>query len=88
MESMEVDQSAITKKSCCKDTVEVIQGQDELNVNTFNDLDFQQQLFISSFTYSLLDLFEGLLEQIVPHKNYSPPNLVADIHVLDQVFII
>lgn len=73
---------------CCKNTVDIIKGQDELSVKTFQDLDFDQQLFLSTFTYSFLNLFEGLPELVVPHQNYSPPNLITDIHILDQVFII
>ncbi|EGV43540.1 hypothetical protein BZARG_1321 [Bizionia argentinensis JUB59] len=73
---------------CCKDTVDVIKGQDELNVKSLTDLDFDQQLFLTAFTYSYLNLFEGLPELVVPHKNYFPPNLIADIQVLNQVFII
>lgn len=88
MEVVETSEKTVTKKSCCKDTVDVIKGQDELNVKTFNDLDFQQQLFISSFSYSFLNLFLGDSQEFIPHKNYSPPNLISDIHVLDQVFII
>lgn len=85
MESMEM----LQKKSCCKDEIDVIQGQDELKFSSFEDLDFEkQQQFVAVFTFSYFGLFESLPKQIIPHKNYSPPNLVADIHVLDQVFII
>lgn len=78
----------IAKMDCCKDTIDVIQGQDELSVKTFKDLDFEQQVFLASFTYSYINLFEGLPKEDVPFKDYSPPNLVADIQVLNQVFII
>ncbi len=83
-ETVEVE----TKMACCKDTVDVIKGQDQLSVKAFQDLDFDQQLFLTTFTYAYLNLFEGLPELVVPHQNYSPPNLVTDIQVLDQVFII
>lgn len=76
------------KMNCCKDTVDVIEGQDELSVKTFNDLDFENQVFLASFTYTYLNLFEGLSENIVPFKHYPPPNLVEDIQVLNQVFIV
>lgn len=76
------------QNTCCKDEVEVIKGQDKLKIASFEDLKFYQQLFFTSFVYSYLNLFEGLEQQIIPHKNYSPPNLVANIQVLDQVFII
>lgn len=88
METFEIEQETITKKMCCKDDVKLIKGQDELKVSTFDDLNFNQQLFISSFTFTFINLLEGLDTQIIPHKNYSPPNLVADIQVLDQVFLI
>nr|WP_100611820.1 hypothetical protein [Confluentibacter lentus] len=82
-------QTAESKKdNCCKNEVEVVKGQDKLKTTTFDDLKYQQQLFLASYVYSFVNLFEGLSEQIIPHKNYSPPNLVADIQVLDQVFII
>nr|WP_235841702.1 hypothetical protein [Confluentibacter sediminis] len=75
-------------KHCCKNEVELIKGQDKLKIVSFENLKFHQQLFFTSFVYSFGNLFEGLPEQVIPHKNYSPPNLVADIQVLDQVFII
>lgn len=87
-ESSESDHETITKKPCCKDVVDHIQGQDELQNKTFDDLEFQQQLVLEAFTYSYINLFEGLPQLIVPHKDYSPPNLVYDIQVLDEVYLI
>ena len=84
MEAMEI----LQKKTCCKDEVNVVKGQDELKFSSFEDLEFSQQQFITAYLYTYIDLFEGLPKQIIPHKDYSPPNLVADIQVLDQVFII
>lgn len=77
-----------SKKSCCKDEVEVVKGQDELKFSSFEDLDFNQQFLITTFAFTYSNLFESLSKQIIPFKDYSPPNLVADIQVLDQVFII
>ena len=77
-----------SKKSCCKDEVKVVKGQDELKFSSFEDLDFNQQFLITIFAFTYSNLFESLPKQIIPFKDYSPPNLVADIQVLDQVFII
>ena len=88
MEAFEIEQAAITKKHCCKDQVDVVQGQNVLTVKTFDDLEFEQQLFLTSFVYSYTNLFEGLPEQINPHKDYSPPNLVVDIQLLNDTFLI
>ncbi|MDO5968313.1 hypothetical protein Q4Q35_00700 [Flavivirga aquimarina] len=88
MEAYEIALEKITKKPCCKDVVDVIEGQNEMKFSSFEDLDFEQQQFITVFAYSYINLFEGLEKQIIPHKDYSPPNLVTDIQVLDQVFLI
>ncbi|RXJ50782.1 hypothetical protein ESZ48_06990 [Gelidibacter gilvus] len=80
--------TAVEKKSCCKEEIAVVKGQDNLKKATFDDLSFDQQVFLTTLYYSYLNLFEGLPEQVIPHKGYSPPNLVTDIQVLDQVFII
>jgi hypothetical protein len=77
----------ITKKPGCKDEINIVKGQDEL-LKSFDDLNFDQQQFITSFVYSYLNLFEGEPKKVIPHKDYSPPNLVRDILVLDQVFLI
>ena len=77
----------IKKKHCCKDEIEVVLGQDELKFSSFEDFKFQQ-LVLTSYIYSYINLFESLPKQIIPHKDYSPPNLIADIQVLEQVFII
>jgi hypothetical protein len=84
MESVEMLQN----KSCCKDEIDVVEGQDELNLSAFDDIDFDQQQFVTAFVYSYFNGFKSLPKQTIPHKNYSPPNLTADIQVLDQVFII
>lgn len=85
---MAIESKTPVKKGCCKDEIEVVKGQDNLNLNTYNALDFDQQRVLASFVYSYIALFESLPKRIIAHKNYSPPNLVADIQVLDQVFII
>nr|WP_321226547.1 hypothetical protein [uncultured Psychroserpens sp.] len=75
-------------KGCCKEEIEVVKGQEDLNLNTHKSIDFNQKLVLTSFVYTYLSLFESLPKQIISHKNYSPPNLIADIQVLDQVFLI
>jgi hypothetical protein len=77
----------LSKSDCCKDEVKQFTGQKELNTS-FSSLNFDQQIFVASFTYAYLNLFDGLAVNIIPFKNYTPPLLVADILVLDQVLII
>ena len=88
MEAMEIDLEKITKKTCCKDTVDLIEGQDELNINSISKAKIVNKHFATSLILSYLNLYEELPTQIIPHKDYSPPNLVFDRQVLDQVFLI
>ena len=88
MGAFEMDQAAITKKSCCKDQVEIVQGQKDLTIKTFDDLEFEQQVFLASLVYSYINLFEGLSKQIIPHKDYAPPNLIEDIQLVNSTFLI
>jgi len=81
-------QEVLLKKSCCKDEVDVFMGQKELKFSSFDDLEFSHQQFITAFSYAFINLFEGLEQHVIPHKDYGPPLLVTNIQVLDQVFII
>lgn len=76
-----------TKSLCCKDEIEVVQGQDQLRVHK-NDLNNFQKDFVAAFVVSYHNLFTSLPQQTIPFKDYSPPNLVYDIQLLDQVFLI
>lgn len=78
---------SILKKNCCKDEIQLIEGQDDLKLN-FSDVSFQEQVFVASFVISYINLFEGLDFSIVPFKEYSPPLVVKDIQLFDQVFLI
>ncbi|VAV82441.1 hypothetical protein MNBD_BACTEROID02-1455 [hydrothermal vent metagenome] len=80
-------QNIITKNQCCNNEHIVKKGQDELNIST-NSLSFDQQLFVASFIYSYINLFEGLDNKITPFKDYSPPIVNKDIQVLYQTFLI
>lgn len=85
---MEMCKVSSKKKSCCKNEVEIIKGQDDLKLDNFEDFALNHQFFIASFFYAYVNLFESLPNQIIPHKNYRPPNLVHDIQLLDDVFLI
>lgn len=76
------------KDSCCTNHEITIEGQDELPQVSFYCLDFDQQVFLKTFVYNFIYLNEDLSLKEIPFKYYSPPLLVSDIHVLDQVFLI
>lgn len=71
----------------CSDQQISVQGQDDLKIS-INDLDLSQQVFLSTFTYSYIGLFQELPQQLIPFSDYSPPLLVRDIQVLHETFLI
>jgi len=78
----------IKKKPCCSDELEHIQGQDELKFD-LDKTSIVKPYFIFAFIVSKYFLFETPLQQlIVLFKNYSPPEVLFDIQVLFEVFII
>ena len=84
---MDSEDFSYVKKPCCKDTVDIIEGQDELKSNDLKS--FSQEFYtLYSFIYTYTKLFESLDKPVIPHKNYAPPNIVKDIHVLDEIFLI
>ncbi|MGA8853325.1 MAG: hypothetical protein WB492_04030 [Christiangramia sp.] len=79
--------SADAENHCCTNEKVSVEGQDELKLS-FDSFDFHQQLFITTYTYTYFNLFENLPKQIIPFRDYSPPLLVSDIQLEDQVFLI
>nr|WP_321222185.1 hypothetical protein [uncultured Psychroserpens sp.] len=87
-DAIDIDEDHVTKKTCCKDTLDVVEGQTQLTVKKFDDLDLDQQQFFISYIYAYNGLFTVLKKQTIPHQYYLSPQLIADIHLLDQVFLI
>lgn len=72
---------------CCSDFKVVIEGQDDLKIS-FDQLTLEQQLFVASYVYSYINLFEGFEENAIHFKDYWPPPLIRDVQILDQTFLI
>lgn len=85
---LDSEEMVYVKKPCCKDTVDIVQGQDELNTTDFQDLSSSDQLTLIAFVYAYENIFESLPKRIIPHKDYSPPNLIRDIQVFHETFLI
>ncbi len=78
---------SMTAENGCKDQKVSVEGQKDLKIS-FQDLDLHQQVFLASFTYSYVEMFEELPLKQTPFSDYSPPLLVYDIHLLDETFLI
>lgn len=80
--------SDLMANSCCKDVLDLVEGQDELSVEKTQVLNADQKIFILSFAavFSGLNILEP--QKHIPFEHYSPPNYVRDIQVLNEVFLI
>ena len=79
---------AIKSKGCCKDEVNIIQGQDDLLAKSMDDLEGLQKQLIVAFTHTFFQLFEDVTEPEVSYQNYKPPKIIQDIQVLHDTFLI
>ena len=87
MQTPSIEDCAITKKNCCNDEQLVIDGQDELQLQ-INPTSFEQHLFIASFVYTYISLFDGFDKNIASHEAYKPPLVVRQIYKLDEIYLI
>ncbi|MEL4308901.1 HYC_CC_PP family protein [Joostella sp. CR20] len=77
----------ISKSHCCTDEHLVVEGQTELK-SSFEKLSFHQQTLLVSYVFSFINVFEGLEENIIPFKNYTPPLLISEIQLENSTFLI
>lgn len=78
---------ALSEKSCCTDKQLIKEGKDDLKVS-FDQLTFEKQVFVTSFAYAYLSLFEGTESEEVTFFDYVPPFVKQDVQVLHQTFLI
>ncbi|MBT8324796.1 MAG: hypothetical protein KJO96_05800 [Winogradskyella sp.] len=87
MEKPSTEGCEISKNNCCDDKQLVIDGQDELQLSV-DKITFEQQVFIASFVYTYINLFEGLDENISSFEEYRPPLVIRQIYKLDETYLI
>ncbi|XCF07842.1 hypothetical protein ABI125_08260 [Tamlana crocina] len=87
MENPSTENCSITKKNCCDDKQLSIEGQDELQL-TIDKISFEQQVFIASFVYTYINLFEGLEKNVTAYEEYKPPLVIRRIYKLDETYLI
>ena len=87
MENPSSKDCSVTKKNCCSDEQLVIDGQDELQLSV-DKISFEQQVFIASFVYTYINLFEGLDNNVSSYEEYEPPLVIRQIFKLDETYLI
>ncbi|MCW9037646.1 hypothetical protein [Altibacter sp.] len=87
MENPSTEGCSITMKNCCDDEQLAIEGQDELQLHV-DKITFDQQVFIASFVYTYINLFEGSDTDISSFKEYKPPLVIRRIYKIDETYLI
>ncbi len=77
----------LKEKDCCDNQTFVKQGDDTFKKSD-SEVEIETPLFLNTFFYCYINLFEGLQENFIPFEDYRPPLLHRDIHTLYETFII
>ena len=80
-------EDSLEGKNCCNNEQITINGQNELNVS-FDNLTNDQQIFVATFVYAYINLFEGLENEVSSFSQYPPPLIVKNIYKLDEAYLI
>ena len=79
--------TTLQEKDCCSNQSFVKTGDDTIKkANT--QLEAETIIFLNTFFYVYVNLFEGLEKNIVPFKQYRPPLLSRDIQILHETYLI
>lgn len=78
----------LKKKSCCKDELQIFSGQNQLDIKTPLDISKFNKRFLTAFLETYSGLYKTFPKKTVPNLHYNTPDLVLDIQVIDQVFLI
>jgi hypothetical protein len=87
MENPSTSDCSITKKNCCSEEQIAVEGQDELKIS-FDKLTLDQKVFVASFIYTYINLFEDIDENVASYKDYAPPLVIRQIYKLDETYLI
>ncbi len=78
---------SLGQKDCCTNSTFVKKADNNAKKAQF-DLSTDHIVFLQTFFYTYVNLFEGLELKVVPFTTYDPPFLEKDILVLHETFLI
>ncbi len=79
--------SDMPEMECCHNEQIVIKGQDELK-HSFEKINLEQQQFVVAFCDSYSYLFDISEPQEILFDGYPPPDIVTNLHILHEQFLI
>ena len=87
MERPAAEGCAIVKSNCCNDKQMIIDGQDEMQLS-ITTIPFEQQVFITSFIYTYVQLFESSDTAVSSYQAYSEPLVSRQLYKLAETYLI
>ena len=87
MEKPAAEGCAIVQSNCCKDKQMIIDGHDEMQLSTAT-ISFEQQVFITSFIYTYIHLFEGVYTTVTTYQAYQEPLVSRQLYKLAETYLI
>lgn len=79
--------TSIQEKDCCNNQTFAKEGNNTLKKSNIK-FETETIVFLNTFLYTYINLFEGLEGNIVPFNDYRPPLLSKDIQVLDETYLV
>ena len=79
--------TSLQEKDCCDNQTILKEANDTFKKST-TVLEVENLVFLKSFIYSYINLFEGLDKNMVPFKDYVPPLFSKDIYILHETYLI
>ena len=79
--------TSLQEKDCCSNQPFVKTG-DDVNKKFNTELGAETIVFLNTFFYTYINLFEGLEKNVVPFDKYRLPLLYKDIQVLQETYLI
>lgn len=77
---------SFNKHTCCKDLSQIVQSSIVVEKSTIKMA--IEPILLPTIIIIPISLFEGLKENIIPFRDYTPPLIVSDISILQQTFLI
>jgi hypothetical protein len=86
MEKPAAEGCTFVKSNCCKDKQMIIDGQDEMQLSIAT-LSFEHQVFITSFIYTYVHLFEDADTAVTSYQAYQEPLVSRQLYKLAETNI-
>lgn len=78
---------SLGQKDCCSNSTFVKNADDNLKLSQF-EFRAENFVFLQTFIFTYVNIFEGLELEVVSFVNYHPPFLEKDILVLHETFLL